>query len=98
MRHLQSLPVRALKIDDSFVREAHRRAEAEAIARAIIAIADSFGLDVIAEGVETREELSLMRSIGCDVVQGFLVARPLRPEDVLAFVERYDRSLSFRSD
>lgn len=98
LRHLQSLPISALKIDDTFVREAHRRKEAEQVASAIIAIAKSFDLEVIAEGVESPEELSVMRALGCNRVQGYLVARPLRPEDVLAFVESYDRTLSFKPD
>jgi len=98
LRHLQGLPVRALKIDDSFVREAHRRKEAQAITEAIIAIATSFGLEVIAEGVETPEELSVMRALGCNNVQGYLVARPLRPSQVREFVDSYDKTLSFRSE
>ncbi len=98
LRHLQSLPISALKIDDTFVREAHRRKEAEQVASAIIAIAKSFDLEVIAEGVESPEELSVMRALGCNRVQGYLVARPLRPEDVLAFVESYDKTLSFKPE
>ena len=98
LRQLQSLPIRSLKIDDTFVREAHRRREAEQVAAAIIAIARSFDLEVIAEGVETAEELSVVRSLGCNKVQGYLVARPLHPADVVAFVESYDRTLSFESE
>ncbi len=98
LRQLQSLPIRSLKIDETFVREAHRRREAEQVAAAIIAIARSFDLEVIAEGVETPEELSVVRSLGCNKVQGYLVARPLRPEDVVAFVESYDRTLSFEPE
>lgn len=98
LQHLQRLPVRALKIDDSFVREAHRRVEAKSIARAIIAIANSFGLEVIAEGVETDEELAVMQDLGCNTVQGYLVARPLRPEKVRAFVDTFDTTLSFGAE
>lgn len=98
LRHLQTLPVRALKIDDTFVREAHRRRDAEQVAEAIIAIARSFGLEVIAEGVESLEELSVVRALGCNSVQGYLVARPLRPEQVLDFVASYDQTLSFKPD
>ena len=98
LRHLQSLPVRALKIDDSFVRDVHRRDEARSVACAIIAIAKSFDIEVIAEGVETPEELTALRAIGCDRVQGYLVARPLRPGDVLEFIDSYDRTLSFRPE
>lgn len=98
LRHLQSLPVRALKIDDAFVRDSHLRPESQRIVKAIIAIAESFELEVIAEGVETEQELSVVRSLGCNRVQGYLVARPLRPEKVFAFVEGYDRSLSFTKE
>jgi len=96
LRQIQSLPIGALKIDDSFVRDANRRPESVAIADSIISIARCFDLEVIAEGVETQEELSTMRALGCDRVQGYLVARPLPPSDVLAFVESYDKTLSFQ--
>ncbi|GMQ98280.1 MAG: hypothetical protein BMS9Abin17_0787 [Acidimicrobiia bacterium] len=96
LRQIQSLPIGALKIDDSFVRDANRRPESVAIADSIISIARCFDLEVIAEGVETQEELSTMRALGCNRVQGYLVARPLPPGDVLAFVESYDKTLSFQ--
>jgi len=99
LRQLQSLPIGALKIDDSFVRDSHRKPESVAIADAVISIARCFDLEVIAEGVETQEELSTMRSLGCNRVQGYLIARPLPAKDVVAFVESYDKTLSFqRSD
>jgi diguanylate cyclase (GGDEF)-like protein len=96
LRQIQSLPIGALKIDDSFVRDANRRPESVAIADSIVSIARCFDLEVIAEGVETQEELSTMRALGCNRVQGYLVARPLPPDDVLAFVESYDKTLSFQ--
>ena len=95
LRHLQSLPISSLKIDDTFVRDAHHRPESAAVADAVISIARCFGLEVIAEGVETQEELSMMRSLGCNRVQGYLIARPLHPNDVMAFVDSYDKTLSF---
>ncbi|MCL1598596.1 MAG: EAL domain-containing protein, partial [Actinomycetia bacterium] len=95
LRYLQSLPISALKIDETFVREAHQRPESAAVADAVISIARCFDLEVIAEGVETQEELSMMRSLGCNRVQGYLIARPLRPEDVMAFIDSYDKTLSF---
>ncbi len=95
LRQLQELSIHALKIDQSFVRDAHRRAESRAIVEAIVAIARSFDLGVIAEGVETAEELSTIRMLGCTRVQGYLVARPLRPERVMEFVESYNETLAF---
>jgi diguanylate cyclase (GGDEF)-like protein len=95
LRQLQGLSIHALKIDQSFVRDAHTRAESRAIVEAIVGIARSFDLDVIAEGVETPEELSTIRMLGCTRVQGYLVARPLRPERVMEFVESYNDTLAF---
>lgn len=98
IKDLQSLPIRALKIDDSFVRNAQHRPEARQVIEAIIAIAKSFELDVIAEGVETQEELSVVRALGCNRAQGYLIARPLAPEDVLEFINGYDKTLSFSAE
>lgn len=94
--HLKKLPVRTLKIDNSFVDKIDERPNAAAIASAIIAIADRYGLEVIAEGVETSHELDKLVELGCTKVQGYLVARPLLPTDVVAFVSRYDKTLSFK--
>ncbi|RLE16248.1 MAG: hypothetical protein DRJ28_02160 [Actinobacteria bacterium] len=93
--HLQRLSIHALKIDHSFVREVHSREESRAIVEAIVSIARSFDLDVIAEGVETPEELATIRMLGCTRVQGYLVAHPLRPERVMEFVDSYDQTLAF---
>ncbi len=98
LRQLQGLAIHALKIDQSFVRDAHRRDEAKAIVEAIVAIARSFDLSVIAEGVETPEELATIRMLGCTRVQGYLVARPLDPERVMEFVDSYDQTLAFAKD
>jgi diguanylate cyclase (GGDEF)-like protein len=97
LRQLQSLPIRALKIDHSFVEKIHEQRDSEAIAASIIAIAECYGLEVIAEGVESLEELAKLVDLGCPQVQGYLVARPLQPSKVIAFVDSYDRTLSFPS-
>ena len=95
LRQLQSLPIRALKIDHSFVEKIQERRESEAIAASIVAIAGCYGLEVIAEGVESLEELAKLSDLGCSQVQGYLVARPLEPSQVIEFVDSYDRTLSF---
>jgi diguanylate cyclase (GGDEF)-like protein len=95
LRHLQSLPIRTLKIDNSFVENIHERHESAAIAASIIAIARCLEMGVIAEGVESLEELAHLTELGCSEVQGYLVAHPLPPGEVIEFVENYDRSLSF---
>lgn len=92
---LQRLSIHALNIDQSFVRDAQSRKESKAIVESIVSIARAFDLDVIAEGVETQEEMAIIRMLGCTMVQGYLVAKPLRPESVVEFVESYAQTLSF---
>ena len=77
---LKKLPLNKLKIDKSFIREATIDANDMAIIRAIIAMGHELGLKVVAEGVETKEQLEFLRSIKCDAIQGYFFSRPLPPE------------------
>ena len=83
LSHLRSLPLDALKIDQTFVRDIASDANDLAIACGTIALAHSLGLRVVAEGVETMAQWRLLRDHGCDEVQGFLIARPV-PAEALA--------------
>jgi diguanylate cyclase (GGDEF)-like protein len=82
LSYLHRLPIDTLKIDRSFVGQITECKESVAIVRAIIAMAKGLGLKLIAEGVETEEQLATLTHLGCNVVQGFLFSRPLRPEAV----------------
>ena len=81
--HLARLPIDCLKIDRSFVQRVAESGQEAGIAQAIIVLARARGLRVVAEGVETVEQLNFVRSHGCDEVQGELFCRPL-PADALA--------------
>lgn len=84
LRHLVSLPVDAIKIDKSFVRDISAYADRFEIVKAIVALAEALGMAVVAEGVETQAELDSLKSCGCRLAQGFLFARPAPADEALA--------------
>jgi diguanylate cyclase (GGDEF)-like protein len=75
--HLDRLPIALLKIDKSFVGGMDGKAESYRLVRAMIDLAHNLGLEVVAEGVESAEQLALLARFGCDQVQGYLISRPV---------------------
>jgi EAL domain-containing protein (putative c-di-GMP-specific phosphodiesterase class I) len=88
LAYLKSLPVDAIKIDGSFVRQIPDDANDMAIVRAIVAMAHSLHLKVVAEGVEGRAQYEALKQLGCDEFQGFLESPALGPADL---EDRYRR-------
>jgi EAL domain-containing protein (putative c-di-GMP-specific phosphodiesterase class I) len=84
--HLNSLPIALLKVDRSFVAEMEMREENRKLVHAMINLAHNLSLEVVAEGVESEEQLALLRGFGCDQVQGFLVSKPLPIEELMAYL------------
>ncbi|MBW4487396.1 MAG: diguanylate cyclase [Trichocoleus desertorum ATA4-8-CV12] len=74
---LRQLPIHTLKVDKSFIRDALSDASGAAIVKAITALGKGLNLPVIAEGVETKEQLEFLRAIQCERIQGYLISRPL---------------------
>jgi EAL domain-containing protein (putative c-di-GMP-specific phosphodiesterase class I) len=81
LSYLRQLPITAIKIDRSFVREIERDRRCLDIVNGVIAFAKSLKLDVICEGIETELQKEAICSTGCDVLQGYLIGKPMRATD-----------------
>ena len=88
LAYLTTLPISELKIDRSFVRDLGITPQSSAVVSAIIALARSLGLRVIAEGVENLRQMEVLHRLGCVVMQGFLFSRPLPPDDLEAWLKQ----------
>jgi diguanylate cyclase (GGDEF)-like protein len=92
--YLKRFPINSLKVDRSFVRDLPHSTDDVAITRAVIAMAHSLQMNVIAEGVELKEQLDVLRKEGCDEFQGYLCRPPLIEEDLIRFVRERTASLA----
>ncbi|MCV6609233.1 MAG: EAL domain-containing protein [Amphritea sp.] len=88
LSYLKQLPISKLKIDRSFVQDVPEDENDAAIVRAIIAMSEGLGLEVIAEGIETEQQLEFFRAERCRQVQGFLFARPMNTESFEGFARQ----------
>ncbi len=95
LSYLKRYPIHTLKMDKSFIDHVAEDDEDACFARMVIGIAKSLGLDLIAEGVETREQLEFLRREGCRQIQGFYFSKPLNPEDALAYLaDHYGKAVA----
>ena len=90
LRYLNSLPVDSVKIDRSFVNQLQGKSRDSAVIRAIVGLSQTLQLETVAEGVEQEDQERALRDLGCDLVQGFLFARPMSYERLLETVEASD--------
>ena len=86
--YLKRLPASELKIDRGFVRELSRGSEDAAIISAIVALGRTLNLEIVAEGVETVAQQDFLTSLGCNALQGFLLGRPMPPDQLIAKIVR----------
>ena len=93
LSYLARLPVDTLKIDRSFVVRMRDAGYPRNIVAMIVSLAHTLGLRVVAEGVEDDEQVRLLRELGCDQIQGFLVGRPVPPEDIDELLSASDKPL-----
>ncbi len=92
LSYLIRFPVTSLKIDQSFVRELGQGEDPASIVKAVITLGHSLGMKVIAEGVETKEQMSFLMENRCDGMQGYLFSRPLAADEFITLLERESRT------
>ncbi|MEP5622319.1 MAG: EAL domain-containing protein, partial [Hyphomicrobiales bacterium] len=87
LSYLRKLPVNGIKIDRSFIMNMDQDADALAVVKSIIGIAQALDLKITAEGVETAGQRQIMQKLHCDFLQGYFFAKPLNPDDLKRFVQ-----------
>jgi diguanylate cyclase (GGDEF)-like protein len=93
LAYLEQLPVHEIKIDKTFIQRFGQSDHDAAVVRAIVDLGHNLGLDVVAEGVESPHALQTLRRLGCDLAQGYLLARPLAPDAVALLIQNAPATL-----
>jgi EAL domain-containing protein (putative c-di-GMP-specific phosphodiesterase class I) len=88
LSQLQKFEMDGLKIDRAFTMELGRSEQGEIFIRAILSMAHALGMSVVAEGVETREQLDILRALSCNEVQGYFISRPVPAEQMLELMKK----------
>ncbi|WP_260483801.1 EAL domain-containing protein [Sphingomicrobium flavum] len=89
MKLVRQLPFTEVKIDRFFITDAVQSSDSRVIIEAMVGLAHGLGLSATCEGVETKEQIQILRGLNCDVAQGFGIAKPLPPEELPAWIEAW---------
>ena len=89
LSYLKDLPIDYLKIDRSFITGIETSEKHIKLIKGVIDLAKSLGIDIIAEGIETEDQLNTVLRCGCNNIQGFYIARPMDEEDALVFIDSF---------
>lgn len=96
LSYLAKLPVQTLKIDQAFIAQLSESSANNRVVEAIVALGKAMKLDVIAEGVETDQQYAIVRQLGCDLAQGYFIARPMPADQLLKWVDGYQDTQSMK--
>lgn len=94
LSYLRSFPFNKIKIDQSFVRALEDGGSAQAIVRAITTLADALGMETLAEGVETQALMDILRTEGCDMIQGYFIGRPMPGDHVQRMLSSVEKAVA----
>ena len=89
LQYLKKLPVQSIKIDKSFIDDITESEDEASIVKAVINLAKSLHLEVVAEGVETFEQAQLLKQFGCDIIQGYWLSKPIPKNDLKTFIQNF---------
>jgi EAL domain-containing protein (putative c-di-GMP-specific phosphodiesterase class I) len=89
LKYLKDLPVDEIKIDISFTKEIVENEKTRAVVETIITLAKKLGMKTLAEGIETKEQLEILKEMGCNYLQGYLLGKPMPDIEANKLVEKY---------
>jgi len=96
LSYLAKLPVQTIKIDQAFVAQLSDSEANSRVIEAIVALGKAMQLEVVAEGVETDQQYAIVRRLGCDLVQGYFIAKPMPAEQLLTWIDGYEDTQSIK--
>lgn len=91
LSYIQRLPIRKIKLDRAFIADLPGNPKDIALVRAMVGMANGLDLPVVAEGVETAAQRDFLRGVGCSELQGFLISKPVPPEEMVELLKRSER-------